>query len=96
MVEVMEAWFLADREALAEFYNGGFVLNALPGSTINIEIIRKQDIARGLAQATRNTATKGEYHKTKHGFDLLAGIDPTKVARSSIHAASFHDFLRSL
>jgi hypothetical protein len=94
MVQVMEAWFLADRETLVAFYNGGFLPNALPGSAANIEIIRKEDIASGLAKATRNTKTKGEYHKTKHGFDLLARIDPKKVESASPCAASFHKFLR--
>jgi hypothetical protein len=94
MSQVMEAWFLADRELLAEFYNGGFLPKALPGSATSIEIIPKEDIVSGLARATRNTKTKGEYHKTKHGFDLLGKVDPAKVERASPHAASFHKFLR--
>jgi hypothetical protein len=95
MNQVMEGWLLADRERLAEFYDGGFVPNALPGSANSIEIIRKQDIEAGLKNATRNTRTKGEYHKTRHGFDLLASIDPIKVERASPqHAANFHKFLR--
>lgn len=94
MVQVMESWFLADRDLLAEYYDGGFLAGALPRSASNIEIIRKEDIVSGLARATRNAKTKGEYHKTKHGFDLLARIDSTKVEKASSHAASFHQFLR--
>jgi len=32
MVQAMEAWFLADRDALATFYDGGFLAKRLPGS----------------------------------------------------------------
>ena len=39
MVQAMEAWFLADREALANFYDGGFLANSLPGSPTNVEAI---------------------------------------------------------
>lgn len=94
MVQVMEAWFLADREALAAFYDGGFLPNSLPGSPANIEAVRKEDIEPALKNATRKTRTKGEYHKIDHGSALLALIDPDKVGTASPHAASFHKFLR--
>lgn len=63
MTQVMESWFLADREALAAFYDGGFLPNALRGAATKIEIVRKEDVETGLANATRHTKTKGEYHK---------------------------------
>jgi hypothetical protein len=96
MVQTMESWFLADRETLATFYDGGFLPNSLPGSATNIEIIRKEDIDLALKKATRKTNTKGEYHKINHGAALLALIDPSKVEIASPHAASFHKFLRGL
>jgi len=96
MVQAMEAWFLADREALAEFYNGGFLPKSLPGSRTDIEAVPKQDLEPKLKHATKPTATKGEYHKVKHGFALLALIDPNKVGAASPHAADFHQFLRTL
>lgn len=96
MTQAMEAWFLADREALAVYYDGGFRLNALPGSPKDIESIRKGDLEPRLKQATRDTRTKGEYHKTRHGFALLSEIDPAKVEAGSQHAKLFHDFLREL
>ncbi len=95
MVQAMEAWFFADREALAEFYGKGFVAKSLPGSAANVEAIPKNDLEPKLKHASRPT-TKGEYHKVKHGFALLALIDPAKVASASPHAAHFHDFLRDL
>ena len=96
MVQVMEAWFLADREALTAFYDGGFLPNSLPGRPANTEAIRKEDIEAALKNATRKMKTKGEYHKIDHGSALLALIDPNKVGAASPHADSFHKFLREL
>lgn len=96
MVQAMEAWFLADREALATFYDGGFLHNSLPGSATNIEIVRKQDLEPALKNATRKTNTKGAYRKIDHGAALLALIDPAKVEKASPHAKQFNDFLRNL
>lgn len=96
MVQAMEAWFLADREALATFYDGGFLRNSLPGSATNIEIVRKQDLEPALKNATRKTNTKGVYRKIDHGAALLALIDPAKVEKASPHAKQFNDFLRNL
>jgi len=96
MVQAMEAWFLADRDTLGRFYGDGFLANSLPGSSTNIEAIPKNDLEPKLKHASKPTKTKGEYHKTKHGFALLALIDPAKVEAASSHAASFHQFLRGL
>jgi hypothetical protein len=96
MVQAMEAWFLADRVALAEFYDGGFLVNSLPGSPTDIEAVPKDDLEYRLKHASKPTATKKEYHKTRHGFELLGKIDPKKVEKASPHAASFHNFLRGL
>jgi len=96
MVQAMEAWFLADREALAEFYDGGFLTNSLPGSPANIEVIPKGDLEPKLKHASKPTKTKGEYHKVRHGFVLLAMISPAKVANASPHAKLFNEFLASL
>jgi hypothetical protein len=84
MVQCMEAWFLADKEALTEYYGQGFLVNSLPGQA-NVEIIRKRDVVNALDHASRNTQ-KETYHKTRHGFDLLGRIDPAKVRRASAHA----------
>jgi hypothetical protein len=96
MVQAMEAWLLADRNALAAYYGIGFRPNALPGDERHIEAIPKNDMEPSLVQATQGTKTKGRYHKTRHAFDLLAEIDPSKVEAGSPHAQAFHRFLRSL
>lgn len=85
MVQCMESWLLADREALAAFYGQGFQASALPGNP-NIETILKKDVYDALAAATRNTKTKGAYSKGGHSFELLALIDPNKVRLASPHA----------
>jgi Domain of unknown function (DUF4276) len=85
MVQVMEAWFLADRKALADYYGQGFTAGSLPDQR-NVELISKRDVLSALKQASKNTKTKGEYHKTKHGFDLLELIDPVLVRAASVHA----------
>ena len=53
MVQVMESWFLADRDALASFYGNGFRRASLPQNS-NIEQVSKQDIFDGLRHATRD------------------------------------------
>ncbi|MGA2890455.1 MAG: DUF4276 family protein [Terracidiphilus sp.] len=96
MVQAMEAWFFADRKVLAEFYDGGFLANSLPGSPTNIEVVLKDDLEPKLKHASSPTKTKGEYHKTKHGFELLGKIDPVKIEDASPHAKQFNEFLRGL
>ncbi len=85
MVQCMEAWFLADKEALSEFFGQGFNRNALPAH-VEIEDIRKEDIYQGLERATRQSVRKKTYHKGRHSFDILAELDPAKVVNASPHA----------
>lgn len=95
MVQFMESWFLADREALKEFYGQGFNVNALPKQPI--EQISKNAVENALNAAIRNTKTKKsyklEYHKTEHGFKILAHLDPEKVGQASSHAKRLFTFL---
>lgn len=83
MVQMMEAWFLADPEALAKYYGQHFGAKALPARE-NVEQVAKADIERSLKEATRRTQ-KGEYHKIRHASDLLARIDPAKVRKRAPH-----------
>lgn len=87
MVEVMESWFLADREALEAFYGQGYRSNALPPRQ-NVEEIPKVDVRNGLARATRNS-TKGRYHKGAHSFRILEKLDPAIVTDASPYADRF-------
>ena len=84
MVQCMEAWFYADKDALERFFGPGFKANALSGR-VDIEDIPKQDVLGDLAAATRQ-ARRGRYHKGRHSFDILRLIDPHKVTAASSHA----------
>jgi len=88
MVQCMESWFLADKESLAGYYGQGFNMNALPGRK-EIELIPKTDVQAALDNATRQTQ-KGAYHKTRHGFNIMAAIDPNKVEAVSDFARRLH------
>jgi len=93
MVQCMEAWFLADKECLAERFKQGFNLSALP-ARMDIEQIEKTDVLASLKKAGRDGLTGG-YDKGRHSFDILARIDPNKVAMASPHAKRLLDTLRA-
>ena len=84
MVQCMESWFLADMDALAAFFGDGFNRGALPRRP-DVENVSKGDLARGLRRATR-PSSKGEYHKGRHSFEILATVDPERVVAASPHA----------
>ena len=92
MVRCMEAWFLADREALAAYFGRNFNCNALPGLR-DIEEVAKDDVLNGLKNATRR-CKKGVYGKGSHSFDILERIDPVKIRARSPHAECLIDTLR--
>ncbi|MDE0421042.1 MAG: DUF4276 family protein [Gammaproteobacteria bacterium] len=84
MVQCMEAWFLADKNALAGYFGPGFATNALPPRP-NIEQVPKTDIEAGLKDATRATG-KGRYNKGRDSYAILGELDPELVASASAHA----------
>ncbi len=93
MCVCMEAWLIADLDALKDFYGPKLRSDALHPKQPALESVRKEDVARALKTATKDTG-KGEYHKTRHAFDLLAKVDPAKVrARCHRFAAPFFDQL---
>ena len=79
MVQVMESWFLADRDALQSFYGQGFRPQDLPQNP-EIERIPKQDVLTGLSQATRNTKS---YKKGADSFQILERLAPDKIRNAS-------------
>ena len=85
MVETMESWFHADKDALNAYYGSGFRKGALKQNP-NVEEIPKQDLINGLKAATRDTKNGDYYrHKTAHGPELLARIDPKPVRDAAPH-----------
>jgi len=83
MTQMMESWFLGDKEKLAEFYGKGFNTNALP-KNVNVEKISKADVETGLKNAIRETS-KREYKKGEHAGELLRIIDSSKVRKAAPH-----------
>lgn len=84
MVQCMESWFLADREALASYFQKDFRASVLPQNP-NVEAIEKSDVLDGLRAASRDTA-KGAYAKGRDFFRILASLDPSKVRSAARHA----------
>ncbi|MGD0893433.1 MAG: DUF4276 family protein, partial [Terracidiphilus sp.] len=78
MVQCMEAWIVADPDALQEFYKRDFRHDALP-KRLNLEEEPKADLYDKLKNATKHTQ-KGEYGKIKHASKLLEMIKPDAVA----------------
>ena len=91
MIECMENWFLADKEALETFFGQGFRVRSLP-SNPNIEAITKPDVLNSLGKASRETQ-KGEYGKGAHSFKILERIDAKKVLAASPSAQRLIDEL---
>ncbi|MGO9571560.1 MAG: DUF4276 family protein [Desulfomonilaceae bacterium] len=83
MVEMMEAWFLADVDALADYYRANFSRNSIPGRN-NVEEIPKQEVEQALENATRHVK-KGSYHKGQHSYEILKRISPVKVRERAPH-----------
>lgn len=96
MVCCMESWFLADREALKQYFDPGFNEAKLPHATNLIESISKEKVFEALKKATKESKGKREYDKGKHSFDLMKRIDPTKVEKSSPWAKKLIDTLCEL
>jgi hypothetical protein len=93
MVQVMEAWIIADLETLRRFYGQGFNPNPIPGRE-DVELIDKADLELALGQATQNTQ-KGEYHKVRHGPKILALVDVAKVCGKARHCERMFTVLKN-
>ena len=93
MVQCMEAWIVADPDALAKFYGQYFAHNSLPVRP-NLEEEPKQGVYDKLDRATSDRRlTKGRYGKIKHAAELLQRIDPDKVANRCPRFAIFTKWL---
>ena len=93
MVQVMETWFLADRDALRRFFGPSLNENRFR-EWPNLEEVPKDTVLNTLEQATR-TCQK-PYRKGRVSFDLLGQIDPQQVAAACPHTNDLLDFLRAL
>ncbi len=80
MIQLMQAWLVADLEALKKFYGPGFKPRLL-GKRKVVEGFDKIEVEKALKEATKNTS-KGPYHKTRHASELLklANVDRVRKA----------------
>ena len=92
MVQLMEAWFVADRQNLAAYFGAGFRDGVLPANA-SVEEVSKQDIETGLRNATRNCAKRG-YTKGRDDVGLLNQLNPDAVYSACPNFARLIDFLR--
>jgi Domain of unknown function (DUF4276) len=83
MAQAMEAWLIADVEALKTYYGRDFNTNTIP-ATANVEHIDKNQLTRVLNDATRRTQ-KGKYDKIKHASEILQKLDFVKVRQAAPH-----------
>lgn len=83
MAQCMETWIVADPQALADYYNQHFNVNALPKRG-NLEEEPKANVYAALDAATRQTQ-KGSYKKISHASDLLKRISAATVRARCPH-----------
>ena len=91
MVQVMEAWIVADVGALSRYYGSGFEHSRLPRRA-TLEDVSKSDLARALDRATSATQ-KGSYRKIRHASELLCRIDPEIVKQRCPHFERLWEWL---
>ena len=93
MVQVMETWFLADKETLQKFFGQGFRDNAIR-QWPNLEDVGKPTVLDALEHATAQCRKR--YSKGKVSFELLARINPGRVEAVCPHAKELLQRLRDL
>jgi hypothetical protein len=91
MVQCMEAWIVADPDAMGGFYKKDFKKESLPKRE-NLEDEPKADLYEKLKKATESTAKK-EYGKIKHASKLLETIDPEKISERCPRFGIFRSWL---
>ena len=92
MVPIMEAWFLADRDALRRYFGPRFVENAFEHWT-ELECVPNAVVLDALGRATSGCPNR--YSKGKVSFELLAHVSPNRVEAACPHAKALLDRLRT-
>ena len=91
MVQTMEAWIVADADALKRYYGRSFSARLLPRAA-DLESVAKSEVEGVLRRATERTG-KGRYHKIRHASDLLQRVDAEKVQARCRHCRRLFDEL---
>ena len=96
MVQAMEAWFIADPQALARHFGNSFNAGGLPNPR-NAETISPKDLTDSIDQALRGVGgrRRREYDKARDGARLLELIDEAAVRRNCPSFGRLADFLAS-
>ena len=94
MVQMVEAWLIADPDALEQYYGQGFRRSALP-SQQDVEAISKQDLLRALEHASAHTS-KQRYRKIQDCSALLARVSVAKVRHRAAHCERLFDTLERM
>ncbi|MBP7053025.1 MAG: DUF4276 family protein [Phycisphaerae bacterium] len=94
MVQCMETWCLADRNALGEFFGSRLRENALP-SLDNLEAKAKETVQEALANATRDCGRQRGYEKGRRSFELLGQLDPAELKTHLPHFVRLCQMLES-
>lgn len=84
MVQCMESWCVADRDALREFFGACLHEGRLPPLD-NLEARAKESVQDALADATRDCGHRRDYRKGKRSFELLGRLDPAVLKRHLPH-----------
>ena len=95
MVACMEAWLLADRDALRAHFGDAFDEGRLP-KWPKLWDVNKDALYDALENATKDRDRKrgGPYGKGRDSFKILARVDPKKL-EACPHAKALFDDLRS-
>jgi len=95
MVQLMEAWFIADKDALKAYFGEDFKTVKLPKQQ-NVEEIPAKDVIRKLNEASRNTKRRTySRDKAMHGSRILTLLDPHKVIEAAPHCKALFETLKS-
>ena len=92
MAQVMETWFLADRDAMRAYFGPRFVESVLR-CWPDLEAVPKATVLDALKRATARCPKR--YAKGKVSFELLAQVDPILVESACPHATMLLDRLRT-
>lgn len=94
MVQVMETWFLADREMLRYYFGKDLRENHLRQWPA-LEDVPKATVFDVLEKATAG-CDKKQYRKGKISYEMLARLNPTQVENCCPHAKNLLDRLREI
>ena len=91
MVQAMEAWFIADPQALINHFGQDFGIKALP-SPQNAESVSPSDLTTAIREGLRNSGRR-RYDKVTDGMKLLQLVDHVELRRYCRHFQRLMDYL---